>query len=196
MGFGFSLDLGRLAGDIYKTKESKKEAKRNRKFQASQSATAYQRAMADMKAAGLNPILAGKLGGASTPGGAMAQIADFGGGFTAASQLDLGYAQLDQQQQLIDSQVDKYAAETNMTEQQTENLKEMVRKISAEIEGIENDNEKKKIITEHIKEYPSSQLLNEYGLPIGSAANVIFDIVIEAGKDVYDSATSAFGLTQ
>lgn len=48
------------------------QASTNRQFQADMSNSAYTRAMADMRNAGLNPILAAKQGGASTPSGAMA----------------------------------------------------------------------------------------------------------------------------
>jgi hypothetical protein len=84
----------------YQAQQQKSRAKDQMNFQREMSNTAYQRSMSDMRKSGLNPILASKLGGASTPSGAMAQVPDFGKAMSEmgpqALQMAMGKAQIQQ----------------------------------------------------------------------------------------------------
>lgn len=97
--------------------DARKEAAQTQtNFQADMSNTAYQRAMKDMKAAGLNPILAYQQGGASTPSGAMPNLSD-----PVASGMATGTAYSQMQ-----SNVEKQSEETK-------NIKETRNRIKQEI---------------------------------------------------------------
>jgi len=72
------LPIAMAVGSAYLNRQATKSANKQTRlatakqmaFQQYNSDTSYQRGMKDMQKAGLNPILAGKMGGASTPTGA------------------------------------------------------------------------------------------------------------------------------
>ncbi len=102
--------LGDLLGSELQYRRDKKTASRQMHFQERMSNTAYQRAMADMRKAGINPIMVTKLGGASTPTGA---------GFKSSDLSNIGSKAIQsmstaKQMQLTDAQVTNTHSQTRV----------------------------------------------------------------------------------
>ena len=74
LGAAAILGGASLLGSVYTQEKQSDEASFSRKWQKQMSNTAHFRQMADMRRAGLNPILSAGGSGASTPGGAMASL--------------------------------------------------------------------------------------------------------------------------
>lgn len=122
IGGGTSLLGGLLNRDSTRQAnyENRLAADQQMDFQERMSNTSYQRAMQDMRMAGLNPMLAYTQGGASSPAGASASntapdFSDAAGGIASSAVTAVNQRR---ERQLMESQLDLQAAQANTARSQ------------------------------------------------------------------------------
>lgn len=129
-----SLISGGLSslGSIYSNTKQQQLANKQMKFQKEMSSTAHQREVADLRKAGLNPILSAGGQGASAPSGAMANITNPLEGAGESMKSILQSKQLKQQDQSIQADIQAKKIQNAKTSQEIKMMREELKAMKQE----------------------------------------------------------------
>lgn len=115
-----------LLGGHLQNQASARAAREQMQFQEEMSNTSYQRQIKDLEAAGINPMLVTKLGGASTPPGAMPSFinpaAMASQSFSAAQSSAAAMKQAETAERMTDEQIKNVNAMTEKIKEEIKNV--------------------------------------------------------------------------
>jgi hypothetical protein len=192
------------SGAKSQNKANAKAAQKQMDFQERMSNTAYQRSVQDMIAAGINPMMAAKVGGASTPQGAMAHMENVGEktassavqGATTAASLDqikanteLAHSsarKADSEVALNAVQAEKYKQETvtsaSSAGQMDATVREINQKIKGMIESFPNIEVERRLQEAHIRDVSGKALMHQFESELRTAQTARERQIIENMK--------------
>lgn len=164
MGFmsGLGYGLAGLAGSAIEWIGGKSIADRQMRFQERMSSTSYQRAVKDMRAAGLNPALAYEQGGAAAPAGASFGMPDVSGVVTSA----MDAVRMKQEIKESNSRIEANEAQAGKANSEREFISKQLDALGLSFAGLKNE-------ADFEKKYPGvTQILKRIGQVLGGQVGI------------------------